>query len=188
MKLYRSDLQYKAIFYEDTLIGFVRDVIIDPNNGKVVGYALKSDLSRYIAFDDCIYLINRFFCKERDPVIETADVIHTNEIVGEKRGLIDKPVVTKNGKKVGILTDFQIDTSFGLLEQIVVHQYKFIWFKFGYKRLIDHRKIYAITENEVILMNDKEKVKATTKKKVSRFPVRIKKEAEPAYGSTSLKH
>lgn len=185
MKMYRSDLLYKAIFYEDTLIGFVRDIIIDPNNGRIIGYAIKPDFSRYIAFDDCIYLINRFFCKERDPVIEMKDVIYTKEIVSENRGLMNKTVVTRSGKKIGILTDFQVDTSYGVLEQIVVHQYKFLWLKFGYKRLIDHRKIYSISEEEVTIMNEKEKVKATAKKKINRFPVRIKKEVEPAYGSTS---
>jgi sporulation protein YlmC with PRC-barrel domain len=187
MKFYKSDLLYKAIFYEDTLIGFVRDIIIDPNNGKILGYAIKPDCSRYIAYEDCLFLINRFFCKERDPVIDTEDVIYVNEIIKEKRGLINKPVVTRSGKKIGTLTDFQVDTSYGVLEQIVVHQYKFLWFNLGYKRLIDHRKIYSISEDEVTIMNEKEKVKTKVKSIKKKFGLGIKqKEAEPVYGSASL--
>ncbi len=180
MKLYRSELLYVPFFNENTLLGLLREIIIDPQNGQVIGYATEKNLSKYIPFEEALHFVDRFFCNERDPITDSEDVIRTQAILKENKQIINKPVYTVAGDIVGYISDFQIEMTIGQLTQICTHRYKFGFLYLGRNQLISHLKIYAIEADKVIVKNNYQTVKAKARKP------KPAKRAEPVVMSPAL--
>jgi len=180
MKKYRSELLYLPFYHEGTLLGLNREIIINPDNGQVIGYATEKDLSQYIPFSEALYFLDRFFCQERDPITDSEDVIKTKAILDENKQIFNKPVFTLAGEKIGIISDFQIEMNFGQLTQISVNKFKFLFLYFGSTRLISHLKIHAIESDRVIVKNNFETKKANSSRKIKT------KKAEPIVMSPAL--
>jgi sporulation protein YlmC with PRC-barrel domain len=170
MKKFKSELVLSPIFYEEDIVGFVRNIVINNENGIVVAICTDKECKFIIPNDQLFYFMDRFFVKDRDPIFESKDIIQVKKILSEGLNLNGQMVINKDsGEVIGRLIDYSVNMKFGTVSQILVRKRKF-WF-FKEERLIDVNHIFQIgpdtilvDDSQVVMEKEKEEVKIGKKK------------------------
>ncbi len=113
-------------FDEAEALGVIRDPIIDPANGKVVGYFLghgflgmKQDVitsGDIVGFDK-----NRVIVQKEEAIRSAEDEPRIREILNKKIAVYGANVLTESGKHLGKATDLLLDTELGMIVKYYVH-------------------------------------------------------------------
>lgn len=107
-------------------LGVIRDPIIDPENGKLVGYFfahgtfhLKHDI---ISVHDIVgYDQNRVIVQRENIAIESSEEPKLTKILAKKVPVLGAKVMTETGKYLGVANDLLLDTEMGLIVKYYVH-------------------------------------------------------------------
>lgn len=151
-------------------IAEVSELIIDPNDLKIVGFKVSGgviggevgDILRTESvreFSDIGMIVD-----SEDVFVSRADVIKIDEIMSLEFKLVDLKCVTKKGTKLGKIVDYTVDPSNFQIMQIVVQRPTF-------KAFIDPELI--ISRNEIVEVDD---FKVTVKDEEDKIRKRATKE------------
>ncbi|MFA6521008.1 MAG: PRC-barrel domain-containing protein [Candidatus Gracilibacteria bacterium] len=146
--------------YSPSPIAFVQDLIIDPENGKVLAFLVKG---RHIIVPLDVERISAgIFIRDREHILPISEVLRVQSVLNLNIDIINSKVFTEKRKEyIGRSVDYEIDTRDMILSRI--HTAKtFFFFRFQ-ERVIPYKQIVKI-EKRAIFVKDNY---ATAKEKSS---------------------
>lgn len=144
-------------------IAFVRDIIIDPENGKVAAFLVKQD--RIIVPIDIENFTSGIFIANKDKILPIDDVLRAHEILKRDIHIIGEKVITEREKTLlGRAADYSIDTNHMMLTGLYVAKI-FFFFHFQ-ERIIPFNKIVKINRGSIIV-KDSQPLKEAAKAQAS---------------------
>lgn len=197
MLIYGSDLENRSILSLHTgyPIAQINSAIINPYNLNIIAFNLKG--ARLDQSDDSYLLVSSireispigFIVDSSDEIVNSNDVIKLKEILNLNFNLINLKVVSKDGAKLGRVSNFIINISSMTIEQLVVSRP-------ALKALLDpeliiHRsKIIDISNEQITVKAEKETPKSKQKvldpmSAVEDFVNPFRKEPKPETNSSN---
>ncbi len=148
-------------------LGTVEDIVIDPENGKILCFIVNTGLFKtvkIIAPDDLIGWENEFLISQMAAnLLEKKEIIRANDLIEQKLKIIEQKVVNQQMRTIGRVSDVTINLETFQLNRLAVeiNPLKGIMES---ERLIPWDKIIKITK-KFIMVKELEKDKATVVKK-----------------------
>ncbi len=142
-------------------IALVRDIIIDPENGKVVGFIVGK--RKMIVPMDIEYIGANMLVHSRDSIVPFDDVMRVQTIMQEQESTIlwRKVFEEKTNTYVGRVVDYVINTN--LMSLLALHVAK-TFFVFQYdEKIISAKSIVRIEKEGIYIKSATEKKKAAEK-------------------------
>lgn len=134
-------------------VALLRDVLIDPENGKVLAFIIKNQ--RIIVPLDVERLNSGLFIAHQERIVPLDDVLRVHQISQMKIGIIGARVITEREKTfLGRVVDYEIDTTHMVLTHIHIAKL-FLFFRFQ-ERIISYRHIVRIDKHTVVVKDTKE--------------------------------
>ncbi len=162
-KLY-SELIGLPVFdeYSPAPLALIRDIIIDPENGKIAAFAVKNN--RIIVPLDVERLGRGLFIKDQNHIVPTEDVLRVAEVAERKIKILGARVITQNTKiYLGRVVDYEIETRGMALASIHVAK-TFLFFRFQ-EKTISYRSIVKIKRESIIVKDTR--ITAREKEKIA---------------------
>lgn len=143
-------------------VGFLSGIFFDPDSGKVLAY--RSGFTQVFSPIDLLrWEPDHLEISEEEALVTPMELMRL-KMVGLKRArLLHKTVRDIDGKRLGKVHDFCIETKGALLLNIEVSK-RFLFWDFG-KRIFAHEDIQEITESTIVVKNDS-RVRAGAKAKL----------------------
>jgi len=142
----------------------VKDIIIDPENGKVIAFLVDSRRNLVVCPMDILSMKHGVWIKNEQDIINSDDVLRVGKVLKEYGSLIRKKVVTENGKVLGKVIDFSIDDKFLVLAKLYTS--KSILGIIQYDgRVVPSKHIISIEKDQITVKNDSGEVLAAEKSK-----------------------
>lgn len=161
-KLY-TELLGMPVFEEDAAFPFdyVRDLIIDPENGKLLAFLLSKN-SIIVPLDIKKIGSGGVFVHDKRCVLETNEVLRVKKVFERGISIFGAKVIAQSGGEyLGRVVDCEIDTADMFLRAIHVAK-MFLLFRFN-ERIISYKHIVRITKHAVIVKGSQETVLAKQK-------------------------
>jgi sporulation protein YlmC with PRC-barrel domain len=177
---YKTELINLPVVFEDVMIGIVRDLVIDNENGKVLAFSLDKQSKRIIPVDRLIFFEDRYLARELNPIFESDDILRIKAILEKGLNIKKQQVKIKSsGKILGKVSNYSVVTELGIAKQLVVETSKLWFLGLSKERLIDTDCIFSIETDTIWISDEYEKV--TADKEAETELDKIK--AEPVMGS-----
>lgn len=152
----------KVFDTEGKPIGKVLRAIIDVETGHILAFEMKMKGARYISPQDVTSWKGTYLILGQEYEIhEAKDLVRLHDLIkSRKQGIIGKKVVTESGQKLGMATDYQMNSKYFSLSNISVEKSFFGLFRYDGK-LISHKSIVRITSKKIIVLDAWEKIRAS---------------------------
>lgn len=148
-----------------TKVAMVSDIIIDPETGKVLAFAVGEN--NIIVSMDVGRLNSALYISDKEHIISIEDVLRVKNVHEMRIGIFGEKVVTRKGKiLLGTVTDYEIDTTQMALKNIFVAK-TFLLFHFA-ERIISVKDIVKMDRKIITVRDDKEAVVREKAKTTSR--------------------
>lgn len=145
--------------YSQRPVSLVQDVIIDPENGKVLAYVVKG--KHLIVPMDILRMHNGIYIHDKDHILPFEEVLRAAEVARRYIGIIGACVITERGKVIlGRAVDYEIDTTHMVLTKLHVAKL-FLFFRYQ-EKIISYAHIVRI-EHNTIIVKDSHEVKVEEK-------------------------
>lgn len=145
-KLYSQLIGIPIIENSGDVLGLVHDVLIDPENGKVLAFFLSRN--RIIVPMDIERINSGLHIHDREHILELHEVLRVQAVHEKGITLIGSRVFAeKQSEPLGRVVDFDIDTVTMTLSH--VHCAKLFFFFRFQERIIGSRNIVRIEKNRV---------------------------------------
>ena len=139
-------------------LGFLNNIIIDPENGKIAGVVTQSiafwKSPKALAFNDIYeFSIESIVVRDDESLSDISEVIRIKDIVKRKIYILGSKVVTEFGKNLGRVDDFIINVDLGILVKIYVESF----LSKGYLKgnlIIPANKIILIEHKKITIKDD----------------------------------
>lgn len=153
-------------------VASIREAVIDPEDLKVVAYVLEGpiikndpDVGNILDTKDVREVSNSgLIVDSTDRFTTREDVIRFDEIMNLNFSLIGLKVVTQDGKKLGKVIDYTLDSGTFMIYQLIV-QRPFMSSLMDPELTINRSQIIEIDDFKVTIKHDKAEVKMPKKKK-----------------------
>lgn len=135
--------------YSSSPLALVRDVIIDPENGKLLALLVKNNYI-IVPMDIERTTASAIFIADKDRILPVDDVLRVKAVLTRHIAILNAKVITeKTHEYMGRIVDFEIDTTHMALTNIhVAKQILFLRFN---ERIIDYKHIVRIEKHSVIV-------------------------------------
>jgi uncharacterized protein YrrD len=143
----------------------VKDLIIDPESGKVLAFVVDSNKNLIVMPMDVISWHDVLHINHRDSIISGDDVLRIQAVQKEGTNIFGNKVETKNGKYLGKVVDYSIDNHSMILKRIFVAK-GFLGLVRFESRVISSKSILEILPEKIIVKDDLGTVKADAKEKI----------------------
>ncbi len=149
-----------AIAAEDAQakVGSVKDLVIDPDNGNLLGFVVKSGFlspSKILSSQDIVdWDQNGIITSSTDNLVEAKEIVRINNILEKKIFLIGMNAKTESGKGLGKIEDLLIDTNNLCVVKYYLADY------LGDKRVFSADKVIKIEKNIIIFSDDTTEIPA----------------------------
>jgi len=168
MLIYSSRLNSCPVLslHTGTPVGFVDEIIVDPNNLKVVAFRLgdiraDEEVGEYLETQDVREFSSiGMIIDSTDALVEREDVIKLDELLKLNFALMDMRVVTKKKDKLGRVIDYSIDTDSWMVQQILVKR-PLLKSLNDSELLISRKRIEEITDYKIVVKDELDKIKKT---------------------------
>lgn len=156
-------------------IASTNEAIIDPENLRVIAYGLEGPIIKndpevgdILSVDDVREVsATGLIVDSADRFVTREDVIHLDEVMNLGFKLVGLKVVTQDGKKIGKISDYTLDSSTFMIYQLIV-QRPFMSSLIDPELTINRSQIVEIDDFKVTIKHDKAQVKVSkTKKKAN---------------------
>ena len=140
-------------------IYIARDMVVDPDSGKVVAIVVDSARGLIITPMDIVSLKHGILIRRKDDVVEMEDVLRVKDIVEDGRELMGKNVETENGERLGKVVDLAIDAKSLILNKIHTAR-SILGIVHHNPRIIPAKNIVEVLEDKVIVKDSSGEVVA----------------------------
>jgi uncharacterized protein YrrD len=156
-------------------IASTNEAIIDPEDLRVIAYGLEGPIIKndpevgdILSVDDVREVsATGLIVDSADRFVTREDVIHLDEVMNLGFKLVGLKVVTQDGKKIGKISDYTLDSSTFMIYQLIV-QRPFMSSLIDPELTINRSQIVEIDDFKVTIKHDKAQVKVSkTKKKAN---------------------
>lgn len=108
-------------------LGFVSNIIIDPDNGKVSGLLSSSNFfwenKKAVAISDIReFTPEAILVKNDESLLKLDELVRIKKVVEQKIFILESNVITESGEKLGKVVDFVINTDLEILVKIYVEK------------------------------------------------------------------
>ncbi len=131
----------------------VKDLIVDPENGVVVGVVVNQNAKLIVAPHDILSFGDTIFVHGREAIVQIEDVLRADTVFKKGLKIFHNKVVTESGKELGIVADFSIDTKSLILQKIFVAKSIFGILHYD-QRIIPAKNIVEIKAEKIIVKDD----------------------------------
>lgn len=144
-------------------IAQTNEAIIDPEGLKVIGYTLvgpsiRGDVGDILDIKDVREFSNKgMIIDSSDDFAHREEVVRFDKVMSLNFKLVGLQVVTKNGKNLGKISDYTIDTDSFMIYQLIV-QRPMIKSFLDPELTINRSQIIEVDDYKVIVKNEEEKV------------------------------
>lgn len=139
--------------YSNSLIALVKDIIIDPENGRVLAFCVKNNC--IISSLDIEAVNINLVIADRDRIVPINEILRVETVAKMNIPIIGAKVITQRGKKyIGRVVDYSIDTRHMALFSIYCAR-SFLFFRLD-ERIIPYKNIVKITKNAVTIKDSAE--------------------------------
>lgn len=141
--------------YEDSVrpITSIKDLVIDPENGKII--ALVVDLSRNLVITpmDIISWYEGVKIHSSNDIVDAGDILRVQNVQQEGIRIHRNKVETKDGKYLGKVFDFAIEPKSLILNKLFVAK-DFLGIVRYDSRIISYSSILEILPDKIVVKND----------------------------------
>jgi uncharacterized protein YrrD len=146
-----------------TAVARVQDIVIDPENGKILGFVIKKNLfakQQIISSLDILGIFqNAVIINSDEVIIDFEEMIRFDKIRKDRLNIFRKWVKTRSGKMLGRIDDIILETNPLEIKKYFINGSAcklciMNLFRHRDDRLITHNDIYKITPDAVIVKND----------------------------------
>jgi uncharacterized protein YrrD len=139
---------------ENALVGRVQEVIINPADGKFMGFLLKEGFGKErikaLAEKDILGLNDQYVLIASYGVLgDVEDIVRINEVTKQKIPIIKNKVYTLSGTYLGKIRDFSIDLTQAKLSRLYV--IPVFLKKFTAELIIESKCIVSIKKDRVVV-------------------------------------
>ena len=146
--------------------------VIDPEDLKVIAYTLEGaiikndpDVGDILSTDDIREISDPgLIVDSTDRFTTREDVIHFDEVMNLHFDLVGLKVVTQDGKKLGKIVDYTLDSGTFMIYQLIV-QRPFMSSLIDPELTINRSQIVEVDDFKVTIKHDKAQVKVPKEKK-----------------------
>lgn len=128
--------------------------IIDPNNLKIEGFYCQDKFNKsllVLLYQDIRDLLpDGFVVDDHDVLADPSELVRLKKVMDLNFQLIDKPVETVSGQKVGKVSDFAVEVETMFVQKIYVSQSILKSFTGG-SLSVDRGQIQEITNKRVVI-------------------------------------
>lgn len=158
-KLYTHILD-TPIFEEDHLrpITTVKDLIVDPDSGKVLAIVVNLSKNLVITPNDMSSWGDVITVSSPDVIIDGAEIVRVDQVLKDGVKIFGNKVVTKKGEELGRVFDFAIDGSTLGLRKIFVAKGFLGLFRYA-ARIIPAKDIIEILADKIVVKASMQAVK-----------------------------
>lgn len=148
-----------AVLVDDGIrpIAIVRDVVMDPDRGKMLALVVDANRNLIIAPMDILSWGDSIRVHSHDVIIDGHDVLRVEEVQRQHNDIYEKRVETEDGEVLGRVVDFSIDGQTYELQKLHVSKVVLGMVRYG-GRIISAKKIVEILPSKIIVKNGAEKV------------------------------
>lgn len=148
------------------------EAIVDPEDLRVIAYTLDGPLVKkdpevgdILSTDDIREVGDSgLIVDSTDRFVERGDVVRFDEVMDLRFNLIGLKVVTQDGKKIGKVSDYTLDSSTFMIYQLIV-QRPFMSSLIDPELTINRSQIVEIDDYKVTIKHDKAQIKVPKEKK-----------------------
>lgn len=150
-------------------IARVAEPVVDPNSLKVIGFKVTGKMIRDEVGEILPAASVREFSRmgmivdSIDELVQADDVMKISKVLQLNFSLLGLKVVTRKGEKLGKVSDYVVDMNTWYIHQIIV-QRPFMKAFFDPELTIARDKIMEVTDYEVIIKDEHERVKSKVEK------------------------
>ncbi len=136
----------------------LKDLVVDPENGKVVGFIVDINKNMIISPIDIVEWHGDVVrVHPGEVIIEAADVLRVDNVQKSEIRIERSRVVTKDGLFLGKVYDFSIDTSSAALKNLYVAKDVLGLVRYE-KKIIDWKEIVEILPRKIVVKSGLETV------------------------------
>ena len=120
-------------FHDGEQAGLLRQIVVDPENGKIVGLVVLAKIHRRmktmtIAGIDILEWGKNIIIQDESSFSEPGEIIRLASILKEKNFIYKKSVFTLNGNYVGQVSDYFFDSESLVIIKLLIRETKwFFW-------------------------------------------------------------
>lgn len=153
-KLYSKILRCPVV-EEDSMrpITGIRDLVIDPADGRVVAVEVTKGREMVISPMDIVSWGSVLKIRDKDDIVEVQDLVRAKEVWDRRAQIFDQRVETEGGKALGRVVDFVIDGKFLILKKLYVARVFLGLFRME-SRIIAAKNIVEILPDKIIVKDD----------------------------------
>ena len=142
----------------------VKDLIIDPEKGKVLAFVVDAGKNLIIMPMDIISWHDVLHINNRDSIIPGDDIFRVQTVQKNGAKVFGNRVETKDGKYLGNVVDYAIDNQLMILKRLFVAK-GFLGLVRYDSRVIASKNILEILPEKIIVKDDAGTVKELVKEK-----------------------
>lgn len=143
----------------------VKDVVIDPERGKLIALIVDSGKNLIITPMDILSWHDVIHVHDRDVIVEGNEVLRVEAVQKSGVKIFHNRVETKEEKYLGKVADFSIDTHLMDLKRLFVAKGFLALFRYE-SRIIPAKNILEILSDKIIVRDDVAVVRQEAKEKV----------------------
>ncbi|MCA9373898.1 MAG: PRC-barrel domain-containing protein [Candidatus Gracilibacteria bacterium] len=149
-KYYRQTIGLPVISHSRQPLTRVRDVIIDTDKGKIVGFFVMGGSNHVVAPIDILEWNSVIMINDQEDIIEPDEVHTIREALKKDATIFKKRVYTKSGDYLGKVLDFGMNSQLYELTVIIVSK-AFLSLFFWDKKIISSKDIIRIKPDRIIV-------------------------------------
>lgn len=135
-------------------VGFITDVLVNPNNLKIEGWHIEDAFNkrRHILLgQDVREIISQgFVVNDHESMTAADELVRLKPIIDLHFELINKPVFTTEGKKLGKVTDYAFEGDGHFIQKLYVAQ-PIVKSISGGSLIVDRTHIIEITQKKIVV-------------------------------------
>lgn len=141
----------------------VKDVVVDPENGKVIAFVVNVNENRIISPIDVTEWKGDFLkVHPGEVMIEGDEVLRVDKVQREGIRIERNKVVSKDGMFLGRVYDFSVDTNAMAIKNLYVAKDILGLLRYE-KKIIDWKEILEITAKKIIVKSGMQKIEVEEK-------------------------
>ena len=137
-------------------IATVRDLIVDPETGKIVALVVNKRTNKVIVPHDIVEWGDILHVHNHNAIIDANEVLRVEEIMKRNaHHIFQNKVVSVDNENLGIVTDYAVDARALKLKKLFVSKVFLGLIRLG-SRIIDEKNIIEILPDRIVVKNFQE--------------------------------